>query len=428
MVIDGGGRGAVLVHKYSSSPYVSKIIVIPGNDLMQLNSAIPVKTYQEIKTTSIKEIIGICVKEKADLVDVAQDSAIAAGLVDELIKVGVKVVGPSRNAGRIEWDKAWARKFMEKYSIPHPKFKICKSQKEGIDFVKKNRGSWFVKASGLAEGKGAIPAANADEAVKAIKQMEKFGSAGKIYLLEEWLIGEEFSAFALADGRNYQIIGFAQDHKRVNDGDLGDNTGGMGCVSNPLIINSKIKKQAERIISKALNGLRREKRPYKGVLYLGGIVVKGKVYVIEFNARWGDPEAEVLLPSIRNDLFLIGQAIAKGDIKKIKIKPDKKIRVAIAGTSKGYPGNYSRVKGKKIFGLDEAGKVDGVVIYGAGTIIEHGKHFADGGRLFYVVGEGNDVLQARDRAYEAMEKVSIEGNNLHFRTDIGWRDAQRLRK
>jgi phosphoribosylamine--glycine ligase len=428
LVVDGGGRGAVLVHKYSQSLCVSKIIVIPGNDLMQINSSIPVKTYQHLKTTSINEILKVCRKEKVNLVDVAQDNAVAAGLVDELSKAGIRAVGPTKMAGQIEWDKAWAREFMEKYGIPHPEFKIFKSQKQGTAFIKRHKGAWFVKASGLAEGKGAIPAANTNEVIEGIKQMKKFGSAGKIYLLEKWLIGEEFSAFALSDGRNYQIVGFAQDYKRVNDGDLGENTGGIGCVSNPLIINAKIKKQTEQIISKTLNGLKKENRPYKGVLYLGGIVVKGEVYVVEFNARWGDPEAEVILPSIKNDLYQVSEAIAAGCIKGLKIKLDKKIRMAIAGVSRGYPVDCSNVRGKKVFGIEKVQKIPGIKIYGAGIKKVGRNYLVNGGRLFYIIGEGKNIVEARQKAYRAMLMVSVEKNNLHFRTDIGWRDAQRLKK
>lgn len=428
LVIDGGGRGHALVSKYLESKFVEKVLAVPGNDLIKLGAKKDVKIYPQIKTTDIKSILEICKKEKVDLVDVAQDNAVAVGLVDELNKAGIKAVGPTKDAGQIEWDKAWARRFMKKYKIPHPKFKICKSQKQGIDFVKKHNTSWFVKASGLAEGKGAIPTANTGEAIRAIKQMEKFGSSGKIYLLEEWLVGEEFSAFALSDGHDYQIVGFAQDHKRVNDGDLGDNTGGMGSVLNPLIVDNKIKKQTEQIISKVLNGLKKENRPYKGVLYLGGIAVKGKVYVIEFNARWGDPEAQVLLPSIKNDLYQLSKSIIAGRIKTFKIKLDKKVRMVIAGVSKGYPLDYAKVKGKKIFGIEKAQKISGIKIYGAGIKKVGRNYIAQGGRLFYIVDKGKNIIEARQKTYHAMSMISIEGNNLHFRTDIGWKDVKRLKE
>lgn len=437
MVIDGGGRGAALVDKYAQSEHVDRILVVPGNDLMQINTKKKVLTCPHLKTTSISEILDICKKEKVDLVDAAQDNAVEAGVVDAVAKIGVPVVGPTKAAGQIEWDKAWARNFMVKYKIQTPKFHTFSSEKEGIEFVKKveakgrnpKRGraesnGWFVKASGLAEGKGAIPAGSVDEAISAIKQMQKFGFAGQTFLLEEWLVGEEFSAFAFCDGKNFQIVGYAQDHKRMNDGDLGENTGGMGCVSNPLIINSNVKSQILKIFEKAVSGLMKEGRQYKGVLYLGGIVVKDKVWVIEFNARWGDPEAQVILPSIQNDLYEISQAIITGSIGKLKINIDNKVRVGVVGASKGYPLDCSEVKGKRISGLE---KVKGVKIYGAGVKKEGEKYIANGGRLFCIVGEGKNIIEARKKAYKAMSLISIEGDNLHFRTDIGWRDLARLR-
>jgi len=222
LVVDGGGRGAALVDKYAESKHVGKILVIPGNDLMQINTKKPVVTYQHLKTTSIPEILEICKKEKVDLVDVAQDNAIEVGLVDELNKFGIPTVGSRKSAGQIEWDKSWARDFMKRHNIPVPEYYSFSSQKEAIKFVKNNpRSSWFVKASGLAEGKGAIPALDSREAVDAIMKMSKFGKSGEIFLLEEYLLGEEFSAFAFSDGQAFKIIGFAQDYKRVNDGDQG---------------------------------------------------------------------------------------------------------------------------------------------------------------------------------------------------------------
>lgn len=429
LITDGGGRGAVLVDKYGQSEWVDKILVVPGNDLMQINTKKKVVTFPDLKTTSVSEIVEICKKEKVDLVDVAQENAIEVGLVDELTKNDIAVVDPKREDGRLEWDKAWARDFMERFDIPHPKYKVFSSQKAGVNFVYKQKNeTWFVKAAGLAEGKGAIPARNKDEAIAAIVTMSKFGSSGKIFLLEEWLEGEEFSAFALCDGINFQIVGFAQDHKRVNNFDKGPNTGGMGCVSNPLIINTNIKNQIADIFQKTVQGLKKESYPYKGVLYLGGMVVKGKVYVIEFNVRWGDPEAEVILPSIKNDLYEVGIAIVSGRINKLRIQVDKKVRVVVAGTAKGYPVDYSAVKGKRIFGIDKAREIPGVKIYGAGIKKVNGQYIVSGGRVFYTVGSGKNVLEAREIAYKAMALVSIEGNNLHYRTDIGWRDLERLRK
>lgn len=428
LVVDGGGRGAALVDKYGQSKHVNRILVVPGNDLMQVNTNKKVVTFSNLKTTSVYEIIKICKEEKVDLVDVAQDNAVEVGLVDTLMLNGIPVLGPTRAAGQIEWDKAWAREFMGKYRIPAPKSRIFYTEKDGIWFIKNNPDRWwFVKASGLAEGKGALPAKNKRQAIDAIKEMKKFGKVGDTYLLEEWLVGEEFSAFALCDGKDFKIVGFAQDHKRAFDRDQGPNTGGMGCVSNPLIVDKNIKKQTEDIFSKVVNGMRKEGRLYIGVLYLGGMVVKDKVYIIEFNARWGDPEAQVIVPAIKNDFIGIAEAIIFGKLKSLKIDIDKKVRVVVAACSKGYPTDYSSVKGKKISGIEKVQK-SGVKIYGAGIKKVDGEYVVNGGRVLYIVGEGKDVIEAREKAYKAMALINIEGDNLHFRTDIGWRDIKRMRK
>lgn len=433
VVIDGGGRGAALVHKYSKSPFIGKILAIPGNDLMQANCDIPVVTFQNLTTTSIQEIIEICTKENVSLVDVAQDNAVAAGLVDELRKKGIPVVGPTKSAGEIEWNKAFSRDFMKQYGIPQPEYVVCHSIDEGYAYLDKQKDQpWFVKASGLCEGKGALPANNNTQAKKRISELQKFGESAKVFLLEKWLQSndnvpaEEFSAFAIADGKNYRLIGYAQDHKRVFNNDKGENTGGMGCSTPPLVITSDIETQVNMIFKKTIDGLQKEGRPYTGILYLGGIIIDHKVFVIEFNARWGDPEAEVLVPGISDDLFAVSQAVAKGNIDQYFVSKDKKARVAVAGASKGYPGDYSLVKGKEITGLENARIVPGVTIYGAGIILKDGKYYANGGRLFYIVGEGNNVNEARNNAYTAMKMINIEGGNLHFRTDIGWRDVERI--
>ncbi len=423
-IIDGGGRGSALVQKYSQSPHVKKIIAIPGNDLMQINSRVPVVIFQKLKTTSILEIVRICKKYKAGLVDVAQDNAVEAGLADRLIELGFNVMGPTRAAGQIEWDKAWARDFMKKYEIPIPKYKVCISQQEGIGFIKKNPNNrWFVKASGLAEGKGAIPAENAKQAIDAINQMQRFGLSGKTFVIEEWLDGEEFSMFAISDGKSFQVIGSAQDHKRLYDGDLGPNTGGIGCSTPALIVNRTIFKQAKEIIKKAIRGLAKESRPYKGILYLGAIVVRNKVYVIEFNARWGSPEAEVLVPGIKNDFFRLGMSIAKGDLGNLKIKTDGLARIAVTGSLR--PGVTS--KPRELFGINEVLKLPGVTIFGTRVTKKQNRYLVSSGRLFHVVAESKTVIDARQKAYEAMSLLYIEGDNLHYRTDIGWRDVERMR-
>lgn len=463
LVIDGGGRSAALVDKYLQSPHVKKALAIPGNDLMRVGQK-SVQIFPGVKTTDIENIKKICKKYKVDLVDVAQDDAVAAGVTDDLAKEGINVFGPTKAAGQIEWDKAWSRDFMKKNKIPAPTYKICTSQDEGIKFIKSQKESeWFVKASGLAAGKGALHAKDNKEALAKIREMRNFGKAGETFLIEKCLKGEEFSSFSIVDGANFILVGHAQDHKTVYDADLGPNTGGMGCSSPPMAITQKIENQINEIFKKAVDGLAKIGRPYLGILYLGGMIVKedrparrspersrtgeGQVYVIEFNARWGDPEAQVIVPSIKNDLWQIAKMVTSGKIKKIKLKKDNLYRVVVTAASKGYPVDYSKVVGKKIFGLEpflhqptssqlsswspplrsrvNSAIGSGVKVFGAGVKKSNDKFIAHGGRLFYVMADGKDLIQARAKAYNALSKIKIEGNNLHFRTDIGYRDLER---
>lgn len=428
LVIDGGGRGAALVDAYAKSPHVGKILAVPGNDLMQINTTKEVKTYPSLKTTSVDEILELCKNEKVDLVDVAQDNAVEAGVADVLRENGFKVTGPSRTSGQIEWDKSWARELIKKTSAPQPDYQSFNSFQEGINYINSQPDkSWFIKASGLAEGKGALPANNNRKAISRINELGKFGDSAKQFLIEEWLIGEEFSAFVISDGKSWQYLGSAQDHKRALDGDQGENTGGMGCSTPPLVVTDEIQKQVNKIIDETLKVLRDEGRPYQGILYLGGIIVGKTVYVIEFNSRWGDPEVQVLIPGIKNDLFEVSMAVVEGNLDSIKIETDGKSRVVVAGCSKGYPGDYSQVKDKEILGIDDAMAMEGIKFYSAGIKMENGKYIASGGRLFYLVAEGRNVIDAREKAYSAMKKISIEGNNLHYRTDIGYKDVERLK-
>jgi len=429
LVVDGGGRGATLVDKYGQSKYVDKLIAVPGNDLMRLNIKKPLKIFPEFKTTSVNEIVEICLKEKVNLVDVNQDNAVAVGLVDTLKANGVQAIGPTKLAGQIEWDKPWARDFMKRHSIPHPSFKICHSTEEGINYLKSQKSSsWFIKASGLTGGYGVLPANSNKEAIDKIRELQRFGEAAKTYLIEEWLIGEEFSSYALCDGENFQILGHAQDNKRLENGDKGPNTGGIGSSSPPLVVTKEIAKQVKEIFRKTVEALKRENRPYIGILYLGGMVVEKKVYVIEFNARWGDPEVEVILPGIENDLIELSSAALKGEMKDVTIKHDGRVRLLVTACAKGYPFDLSKSLGKQIFGIKKVLKLSGAKVYGSGVKEKNGKHYVSGGRMFHIVGEGKDVLEARKKAYDAMRLISVEGDNLHYRNDIGWRDLERLRK
>lgn len=429
MVIDGGGRGAALIDAYDKSKYVDKLFAIPGNDLMEINVTKPLKIFPNLKTTSVKEIIEICKNEKVTLVDVNQDNAVAAGLVDALKEARIQAIGPTQKAGQIEWDKSWSRNFMVRHRIPHPSFKVFDSTKKGTDFIKlQKEGAWFIKASGLAGGYGVLPASNNSEALERIQELsQRFGNAARTYLIEEWLVGEEFSSYAICDGEHFKILGHAQDNKRLEDGDKGPNTGGIGSTSPPLVVTKGVIKQIEKIFEKTIHGLKIERRPYVGILYLGAMLVGKKVYVIEFNSRWGDPEVEVILPSIKNDIFELSNLALSGNVKNASIKHDNKYRLLVTACAKGYPFDLSNSLGKQISGIKETSKLKGIKIYGSGVKQKNGKYFTSGGRLFHIVAEGNNVLDARKIAYNALSKIRVEGNNLHYRTDIGFRDVNRMK-
>lgn len=312
---------------------------------------------------------------------------------------------------------------MVKYEMPTPKFKSFDNTQKAIRHVKKlPEQTFYVKASGLALGKGAIRAENKIEAINAINSMKNFGSAGKTFLIEEAMVGEEFSAFAICDGEKFKILGFAKDHKTVFNKDNGPNTGGMGAVSNPNIVSAKIRKEVEKIFDKFIIGMKKEGRPYAGIIYLGGIKTKSGVKIIEFNSRWGDPEAEVIVPSITSDYLSLVLSAMDKKLNETKIKKDNLKRISVVGASFGYPGDYSAVKGKKIFGLNG---LKNVKVFGAGIAKKEKNFVVSGGRVFHLMAEGKDLLDAREKAYKAMSQVYIEGNNLHYRTDIGWKDLKK---
>ena len=428
LVIGQNGREHALAEIYAKSRRVKKIIMTPGNGLTDFKNP-KIKNYPDVAMLDFEGIVKVCRKEKIDLVDVGQDDVIAAGFVDRLESLGIPAFGPSQKASQLEWDKEWARNFMVKYNLPVPKYKAFNNKKKAIIYINSLQEQvLFIKAAGLAFGKGVIRAENKKEAIAAAGTMSKFGKSGETFLVEEALIGEEFSLFAICDGENFITAKSAQDHKRIFDDDKGPNTGGVGSVAPTSAINDSIIRDIEKkIFRPLLEGMKKEGRLFKGILYLGGMVTKQDVKIIEFNCRWGDPEAEVILPSIKTDYLDIVEAVRGQKLKKTKIIFDKKVRISIAGCSKGYPGDYSAVKGREIFGLTEVMRIPGISIFGSGIKREGKRFFVTGGRVFYVVAEGKDILSARKKAYKAMKLINIEGNNLHYRKDIGWRDLNRIK-
>ena len=432
MIIGSGAREHAISQAYEKSPQVDRIIVVPGNDFIEY------KRQKEVlidKNCSLKDpfsILGIAKKYRPDLIDVAQDDALASGTVDLLQENGFQVFGPTKQAARIEWDKRWSREFMQRQQIPHPHFRYFDSEERGINYIKEVYSQesgqlLYIKAASLCSGKGALKSTSLDEAIRNIRRMKSFpNEAGNVFLVEEGLVGEEFSYYAISDGQTYQLLKSAQDNKTVFNFDYGDQTGGMGAISPANVTDSISFEIEENLISKAINGMASEGVPYKGMLYLGGMAVNGKPVNIEYNARWGDPECQVVLPSLETDYVEVVVACLEGRLKDVQVRQDGQTRVGVVGTSRGYPNDYSAVKGKRIYGLEEAMEMEGITIFGAGMEVRNGRFYAHGGRLFSVVAEGKNILEARQRAYSAVARLNIEGNNLHYRTDIGWRDVERF--
>lgn len=365
-----------------------------------------------------------------DLIDVAQDDALASGLVDLLEENGYPVFGPAQEASRIESDKAWARNFMERHNIRSPSFGCfdnADKAKEYVDTIYsgKEDSLLYVKASGLCGGKGAIRTETLEEAYAAIDSMGYFGDAGDTFLIEEGLIGEEFSAFIISDGKDYRIINTAQDNKTLYDGDKGPNTGCMGAHSPALVTEDIMTLIEYEMVRPVIRGMAEEGVPFRGILYLGGMRTDSGLKVIEYNARWGDPEAQCILPGLQSDYYEIMQACINGNLDDVEISIDPRTRVCVVGTAKGYP--HNPIKGCRITGLDNVMRTDGVSVYGAGIEVRDGGLYTSGGRVFNIVGKGDNIIDARKDAYEAIKPISIEGGNLHCRKDIGIKDEEKIK-
>jgi len=435
LIFDGGARGHVLSEAYERSGEFKRIIIAPGNSLTAWNRNIEVIADSHCSLKDTKSMRTIARKYKPDLVDVAQDDALNTGIADILRNDGFTVFGPGKNEARIESDKLWSRDFMKRHMIPIPHYRAFHSTAAAIKYSESHfdfhSGTLYVKATKLCAGKGAVKATNITEAEQAIKFMQTLGDAGRVFLIENALTGsgaEEFSYFAISDGKTYKSFRPAQDNKTVYDNDLGPNTGGMGANS-PALVCKGIEETIEREhVAKAINGMRKEGYPYTGILFFGGISIDGFPWNIEYNARHGDPEAQVVVTAVKNYAELVQACLTKS-LGSASIEQDNLARVCVVGALKGYPMKQGSVKPIQIHGLEDA--MQTARVFGAGVSVHDNKFYAESyGRLFSIVGEGRDVLEAREKAYNAMSRVSIidsQGNNMfHYRKDIAHRDAARL--
>ena len=421
LIIGGGGREHALVWKIAQSPKVKKIYCAPGNaGIADMATCLP------INSGDINKLLEFAKKEKIDLTIVGPEDPLCNGIVDIFEKEGLKVFGANQKAVEIESSKSFAKDLMNKYGINTAAGKTFTSYKKAEDYIRKTGAPVVVKADGLAAGKGVIVCETVSKAIDALKLIIKkraFGDAGDKVVVEECLTGEETSFLAFTDGENLLPLPSSQDHKAIYDNDQGPNTGGMGAYSSaPIIDRYMHKKIMEEIMMPTIQAMASEGRPYKGVLYAGLMIDKDRIKVLEFNARFGDPEAQPLLMRIKNDIVPIMEATIEGTLDKCKLEIDDRAAVCLVMASKGYPGSYK--KGIPISGLKDVKRMKDVVVFHAGTDKKDKKIVTNGGRVLGVTALGNSVKKAISKAYMAASRITWDG--VYYRKDIGQKALKRI--
>ena len=414
LIIGSGGREHALAWKIRQSEHVTAIYCAPGNaGICEIAECV------DIKADDIVGLLQFAKKNKIDLTIVGPEVSLVLGIVNEFEKEGLKIFGPTKEAAQLEGSKVFAKEFMERHNIPTADFKVFDNVTEAENFVRAKRFPVVIKADGLASGKGVIIAKNFEEAKTALDEIMSqkiFKEAGNRIVIEECLEGEEASILAVGDGSNFVLLDSAQDHKRIFDGDLGPNTGGMGAYSPaPVVTRELVRTIAFNIIMPVIQGMRKEGYPFRGVLYVGLMITVDGPRVLEFNVRFGDPETQAILPRLKNDLLEVMLASCEGKMHQIRLDWDKRACVCVVMSSRGYPGNYE--KGKEIVGLDLAAQLPATVIFHAGTEKQNAKILTSGGRVLGVTSLGDGIEQAIENVYEAVEKVKFDG--CFFRRDIG---------
>jgi phosphoribosylamine---glycine ligase len=422
LVIGSGGREHALGWKLKQSRRCGKLFFAPGNaGTAALGAAAPLK-FDKVDTKAVDALDYFCRQEKIELVVIGPEDPLAEGLVDRLSRPGRLVFGPVQAAARLEADKAWCKQLMRSASVPTAEARIFTDAQSALAYVASHETPLVVKASGLAKGKGAIVCDNAAQAAAAVKLImvdRAFADAGDTVVIEERLVGQEVSVLALVDGRNIFVLDTTQDHKQVNEGDRGSNTGGMGAYCpTPLMTDALLTQIERQILVPVIDALRRDGVVYQGLLYAGLMLTAGGPKVIEFNARFGDPETQTLIVRLKGDLVDILAATCAGRLDEVDLTWDPRPSCCVVLASGGYPGAYKT--GLPITGLAEAAALPDVQVFHAGTAkAKDGQIVTAGGRVLNVVALGSDLKDAQQRANAACEKIQFEGK--HYRRDIGSR-------
>lgn len=411
LVIGRGGREHALAWKFAQSEKVEKVYVAPGNEGMR-----DVATPVDIDENDFDALVLFAKENHVELTFVGPEIPLMNGIVDRFKEEGLRVFGPNKAAAVIEGSKAFTKELMEKYNIPTAAYETFTDYEEAVQYIQKVGAPIVIKADGLAAGKGVTVAMTLEEALQATKEMlqdVKFGEASKKVVIEEFLDGQEFSLMAFVNGKTVYPMVIAQDHKRAFDGDKGPNTGGMGAYSPvPQIPESAVEDAIKTVLHPTAKAMIQENRSFTGILYAGLILTNDGPKVIEFNARFGDPETEVVLPRLENDLVDVCNAIL--DESELTLQWSEEAVIGVVLASKGYPEAYK--KGDIINGLDA---LQDVIVFHAGTAMKHGDFVTNGGRVLFVACKANSLQEAKDKVYKEIGKIESDG--LFYRSDIGYR-------
>jgi phosphoribosylamine--glycine ligase len=425
LVIGSGGREHALVWKLRQSVQVKRVFCAPGNaGIENLATCVP------LKSTDIRGLLKFAKEEKIDLTVVGSEQPLVEGIVDAFEEHGFHIFGPSKAAAQLEGSKVFSKDFMSRHHIPTANYRSFTTPEidEAKKYINAIEPPMVIKVDGLAAGKGVLICKSRQEAALALEDMmlhKTFGSAGNQIVIEEFLDGEEASLFVLTDGEQFAILASAQDHKRILDGDLGKNTGGMGAYAPaPVVTNEILQYVTQQIVVPTLSGMKQDGVPYRGCLYVGLMMTCDGPKVLEYNCRFGDPETQVVVPLIDGDLAEIFFAIAKRRLDSSKVKLHSATAVCVVMASHGYPDEYKI--GKQIFGLTHIKAEDGVVVFHAGTKKEGSAIVSSGGRVLGVtaIGFNNELEQTIQNAYHAVEKITFDG--AYYRSDIGKKALKRL--
>jgi len=433
LVVGKGGREHTLAWKIAQSPRVDRIYAAPGSPgIAQHAECVDIRVDTSISDieklqAEIERLRDFALEQQIDLTVVGPEDVLSAGIVDRFVEKGLEIFGPTAAAARIESDKAFAKDLMASIGVPTARHRTFTDSAAAIAYVEEQRAPIVVKASGLAAGKGAIVSRTEDQAIQAIRSIideRLFGDSGNEVVVEEFMEGEEASFFAITDGREYVTLVTAQDHKPIYDGDQGPNTGGMGAYSPaPVMTSERIRQTEERIVRPVLDEMRRRGCPFQGVLYCGLMIDATGPRVVEFNCRFGDPEAQVTLPLLETDLVDVLEAACDGRLGQLQVENSGVAAVCVVMASGGYPGSYET--GEEIRGLEQfAGRRD-LVVFHAATAREGDRLLTAGGRVLGVTAVGADIPAAVDKAYEGVAEISFA--KAHFRRDIAHRALERLK-